>query len=178
MAPPGDAPLVPGLPYRVAVLCYLRDPAGRLLLLHRRKPPNLDLYSPIGGKLETSRGESPTACAVREVREESGLDLTMDRLRAIGVVSEAAFEGSGHWLMFLFDCDLDADEADQVVTDRCVTDEGRLAWFTPEAMDGLALPETDRLVINPLVHRHASDQRFFMAHIDCSSEKLRWQQEQ
>ena len=38
-------------PYKIAVLCYLYDEEGRLLLLHRRKPPNRDMYSPIGGKL-------------------------------------------------------------------------------------------------------------------------------
>ena len=38
-----------GLPYRIAVLCYLYDEHGKQLLLHRIKPPNADRYSPIGG---------------------------------------------------------------------------------------------------------------------------------
>ena len=44
------------LPYRVAVLCYLYDHEGRLLLLHRCKAPNSGRHSPIGGKLELAEG--------------------------------------------------------------------------------------------------------------------------
>ena len=47
------------LPYRIAVLCYVYDDDGRVLLLHRAQSPNLGMYSPIGGKLEVSIGESP-----------------------------------------------------------------------------------------------------------------------
>ena len=61
------------LPYQVAVLCYLFDEQARVLLIHRRKPPNQDLYSPIGGKLQQPSGESPTACAVREIGEDNVL---------------------------------------------------------------------------------------------------------
>ena len=71
------------LPYKVAVLCYLWDADDRLLMLHRRKPPNVDMYSPVGGKLEISRGESPHECAVREVHEETGLRLGEAEVRAM-----------------------------------------------------------------------------------------------
>ncbi|MCP4067415.1 MAG: hypothetical protein GY741_03955, partial [Phycisphaeraceae bacterium] len=47
-----------GLPYRIAVLCYLWTEDDRLLMLHRRKHPNPDMYSPIGGKMEISLGET------------------------------------------------------------------------------------------------------------------------
>ena len=45
------------LPYKIAVLCYVFDEVGRVLLLHRRKRPNPGMYSPIGGKLEVEIGE-------------------------------------------------------------------------------------------------------------------------
>ena len=88
------------LPYKVAVLCYLWDADGRLLMLHRRKPPNVDMYSPVGGKLEISRGESLHECAVREVHEETGLRLADDEMRLLGMVSERAYQGEMHWLIF------------------------------------------------------------------------------
>ena len=69
------------LPHRIAVLCYLYDERGRLLLLHRRKNPNIGMYSPIGGKLETSTGEGPHDCAVREIQEETGVEIDHDDLR-------------------------------------------------------------------------------------------------
>ena len=65
MSPPVSAPPIP---YKIAVLVYIWNDAGELLLLHRRKPPNQHLYSPIGGKLEQHLGESPYACALREAQ--------------------------------------------------------------------------------------------------------------
>ena len=63
------------LPFKISVLVFLRDEAGRLLLIQRTKAPNLGCWSPIGGKLEMGLGESPFECAVRETFEETGLLL-------------------------------------------------------------------------------------------------------
>ncbi|MDH3718370.1 MAG: NUDIX hydrolase, partial [Planctomycetota bacterium] len=63
------------IPYKIGCLVYLYDERGHLLLLHRRQSPNQGLYSPIGGKLHMDEGESPMACALREIREEVELDL-------------------------------------------------------------------------------------------------------
>ena len=158
------------LPYKIAVLCYLFDDRGRLLLLHRRKPPNRDLYSPIGGKLEQSLGESPTACAVREIEEEVGLTVAIDDLHLTGVVSEAAFEGQNHWLMFLYEV------TRPVQIERMQFDEGTLEWFEPSAIDDLPLPESDRKVIWPLFWKHRGG--FFAAHLDCTTEPFTWTLEQ
>ena len=48
----------PELPFKIAVLVYLYDHEDRLLMLHRAKPPNPSMYSPIGGKIEFHMGES------------------------------------------------------------------------------------------------------------------------
>ena len=60
------------LPYKISVLVFLYDAAGKFLLIQRRKAPNMGCWSPVGGKLETGIGESPFECAVREVEEEVG----------------------------------------------------------------------------------------------------------
>ena len=70
----------PALPYKIAVLVFLENAAGEHLLLHRAKAPNLGAWSPIGGKLETSIGESPFECAVRETREETGFAIASSDL--------------------------------------------------------------------------------------------------
>ena len=75
----------------------------RLLLLHRVKEPNAGLYSPIGGKLDQSSGESPHACAVREIEEESGVRVDDRDVRLFGVMTERAYEGRSHWLIFMFE---------------------------------------------------------------------------
>lgn len=170
------------MPYKIAVLVYIFDDAGKLLLLHRRKPPNKDLYSPIGGKLEQAMGESPYACALREIQEEVGVALGMEDIRLLGIVSERAYprsavagqEGAqapaGHWLMFCFE-----------VTKRLnfparQMDEGRLEWVDVEAMLGLDIPKTDREVIWPLVVEHSAAlggkraEGYFSVHIDCRDE--------
>lgn len=163
------------LPYRIAVLCYLFDEADRVLLLHRRKPPNRDLYSPIGGKLEQDTGESPTACAVREVHEETGLTIAAPQLHLTGIVSEAGFDDRMHWLMFLYEVTRPirpgeiADEAHDF-------DEGRLEWHDPATVGKLPIPDTDRQVIWPLFWRYR--RQFFTAHIDCHGGNLAWHIEQ
>ncbi|HRJ49981.1 MAG TPA: NUDIX hydrolase, partial [Phycisphaerales bacterium] len=71
------------MPYRLACLCDLRDERGRILLLRRAKAPNQGLCSPIGGKLDVSTGESPAQCARREIMEEAGIDVPIERLRLV-----------------------------------------------------------------------------------------------
>ena len=56
----------------VGSLCYVfRDDS--VLLLKRANPPHVGLWSPPGGKME--HGESPQACCIREVYEETGLTI-------------------------------------------------------------------------------------------------------
>ncbi|QDU73026.1 NUDIX hydrolase [Mucisphaera calidilacus] len=153
-------------PYRIATLCYLFDDRGRLLLIHRRKHPNRDLYSPIGGKLDTVSGESPQQCALREIREETGLVLSEGDLHLVGLVSETAYQNETHWLMFLYEVTTLHSLAERDIN------EGRLAWVTREELVELPMPETDREVIWPLFWAHRGG--FFAAHIDCRGGAMRW----
>lgn len=159
------------LPYKIAVLCYLFDERGRVLLLHRVKPPNRDLYSPIGGKLEQAIGESPTACAQREIKEEAGLDIDLTDLHLTGIVSETAYLGETHWLMFLYEVTRPVSIPEEAMS----FDEGRLEWHDRDSIQALPIPETDRGVIWPLFWEHRGG--FFAAHIDCNGP-LRWRLEQ
>jgi ADP-ribose pyrophosphatase YjhB (NUDIX family) len=51
----------------------VRDPAGRLLVVRRGRPPGEGLWSLPGGRVEP--GETDAAAVVRELREETGLDV-------------------------------------------------------------------------------------------------------
>ncbi len=177
MSSPAVEGSTPHLPYRIACLCDLRDAHGRILLLRRLKAPNLGLCSPIGGKLDVASGESPAQCAQREILEEAGVHVPIDRLHLIGLVSEAAFEGKGHWLMFVYRV-LGAVEVEA----RDMR-EGRLDWFTDAEVDSLPLPETDRKIIWPLMKRAETSgpggtPGFFAVHIDCTGPELAWTVEQ
>jgi len=154
------------LPYKIAVLCDLRDERGRVLLLRRAKAPNRGLYSMIGGKLDTATGESPAQCARREILEEAEIDVPIERLRLVGMVSEAGYQGETHWLMFIYRV------VGPVRVEPRSMREGDLEWHEESAVSTLALPETDRQVIWPLLREHAG--RFFAVHIDCTRGELRW----
>jgi len=157
------------LPYRIAVLVYIVNDAGQLLLLHRAKAPNKDLYSPIGGKLEQATGESPYACALREIHEEIDIQLTLADIRLVGLVSERGYEQQGHWLMFCFEVIRPLNFAGRHMN------EGRLEWVDPAQVATLNIPQTDREVIWPLMQQHSTMLRrrpgpdgFFSVHIDCT----------
>lgn len=161
----------PAVPYRLACLCDLRDQDGRMLLLRRAKPPNKGLCSPIGGKLDVHLGESPADCARREIREESGLDIPLDRLHLLGLIAEQAYEGQGHWLLFYFRV------LGPVWVEPQDMDEGRLDWYHRHELDALPLPETDRTILWPLISQveartPSGRHGFFSLHIDCRSGKL------
>jgi 8-oxo-dGTP diphosphatase len=158
------------LPYKIAVLCYLFDDQGRLLLLHRVKPPNRDLYSPVGGKLDQASGESPAACAVREIEEEAGVRVSPAELHLTGIVSEAGYDGQTHWLMFLYEV------THPVRVERSSFAEGQLEWHAAGDLERLPIPETDRRVIWPLFWRYRG--QFFSVHIDCAEGQLRWELQQ
>lgn len=169
--PTALGPIPSALPYRLACLCDLRDDQGRVLLLRRAKEPNKGLCSPIGGKLDMHTGESPAQCAQREILEEAGIHVPIDRLHLSGLISEAAYEGKGHWLLFYYRV------LGPVKVDWTEIREGTLEWFHPREIDALPLPDTDRQIIWPLIRRAearynpgspSSRPGFFALHIDCS----------
>lgn len=168
-----SAPTPPTLPYKLACLCDLRDADGRILLLRRAREPNKGLCSPIGGKLDMHTGESPAQCAQREIYEEAGIHVPIDRLHLMGLISEQAYEGKGHWLLFYYRV------MGPVEVTRTSLNEGTLEWFQEREIEagGLPLPESDRRIIWPLVRRcekkynpakPGSTPGFFALHIDCS----------
>lgn len=177
------SPALPPLPYKLACLCDLRDKDGRILLLRRLREPNRGLCSPIGGKLDMHTGESPAQCAQREIHEEAGIHIPIERLHLCGLISEQAYEGKGHWLLFYY----------RVLgpvgpLPRSEINEGTLEWFHPHEIDALPLPETDRQIIWPMVRKSeaqytpsdpASRPGFFTLHIDCTRPgKMSWVVEQ
>ncbi len=153
----------PPLAYKIAVLVFLENAAGEQLLMLRAKPPNLGVWSPIGGKLETGIGESPFECAVRETREETGLHVDGADVHLFAMIAEKAYEGHAHWLMFLFRCRRPVPALPPDIS------EGRFGFFSRAAIDALPIPETDRTALWPTYDKYRD--RFVVLKADCAPGK-------
>lgn len=127
-------------------LCYL-EKDGKYLLLHRTKKEgdlNRDKWIGVGGKFED--GESPEECAVREIREETGLTATpLYR----GIVTFASDKWPTEY-MHLFT----ATEFSGKMTE---CDEGELAWVDKDKVTSLPIWQGDRIFLDLL----AGDAPFF-----------------
>lgn len=69
--------------YIVSAIAVVLDEQKRILLVHRR---DMDFWDLPGGGMEP--GELPTEAAIRETKEETGLDVSVGRLFAVGVTPE------------------------------------------------------------------------------------------
>lgn len=121
-----------------STLCYLRKD-GKTLMLHRIKKDadvHKGKYNGLGGKFLP--GETPEECVVREVREESGLEIKNPRLRAVMTFPE--FKDHEDWLVFLF-------TADQFSGEISECNEGELKWIDDKDLLKLHLWEGDKLFL-------------------------------
>ena len=151
------------LSYKIAVLVFLENSAGELLLILRNKAPNLGSWSPIGGKLEMGLGESPFECAARETLEETGHAISTADLHLFCMIAEKAYEGAGHWLMFLFRCRKPIDTLPPTI------DEGRFGFFSRSTIETLPIPETDRTALWPIWDQYRD--RFVALRADCAPDQ-------
>ncbi len=116
-------------------LCFISD-GSRVLLIHRRKPPNAGRWDGVGGKVEPH--EDPFAGCVREVREETGLTIETPRLRALWVVT--ARSTGQIWILYTF-------TAAAPQGDLIASDEGDVEWVGLDRLDELPVMPDTRLVL-------------------------------
>jgi ADP-ribose pyrophosphatase YjhB (NUDIX family) len=79
---------------RVGVGVLLLDDSARVLLSLRRRPPESGAWSILGGRLEPF--ETVQDCALREVREEAGVEIVLDRL--LCVTDHILPDENQHWV--------------------------------------------------------------------------------
>lgn len=116
----------------LSTLVYVRRD-GHTLMLHKRRGHQRGKWNGLGGKFEA--GETPEACARREVWEESGLEVGTLDLR--GFLTFPLFDGARDWYVFVFVC---RDARGEPVA----SDEGELRWIPDAELPELALHEGDR----------------------------------
>jgi 8-oxo-dGTP diphosphatase len=142
----------------LATLCYVKHDGCTLMVLRNKKPNDIHAgkWNGLGGKFEA--GESPEQCVVREVREESGLEIHAPRMH--GLLMFPNFK-SRDWYVFVF-------TAREFNGDLIDSPEGRLEWIPDGSLNGLDLWPSD-LVFLPWLEQG----RFFSARFTYDGEAMR-----
>ena len=122
-------------------LCYL-DRDDQYLMLHRVKKENdasHDKWIGIGGKCEAD--ESPDECMLREVKEETGLDIQRWQYR--GIVT---------FISDIWPCEyMHLFTATEWTGRQTDCDEGDLAWVDKKELFTLNLWEGDKIFLRLLL---------------------------
>jgi 8-oxo-dGTP diphosphatase len=125
---------------KLATLCYVIDKKqDATLMIHRVKKTNdyhQGKWNGLGGKFEF--GESPEDCAIREIREESGLIVKSLKLK--GFITFPLFDDIEDWYVFLFTSD---DFTGELID--CA--EGNLEWIPIDELTKINLWDGDKLFI-------------------------------
>ena len=132
---------------------------GCYLMLHRVRKDNdenRDKWVGIGGKFEP--GESPEDCALREVREETG--LTMRSWSYRGVVTFVSDEWGTEYMHLFHSTDFSGELRD--------CDEGVLEWVDKKRLLTLPIWEGDRIFLRLL----DSDIPFFSLKLCYTGDRL------
>ncbi len=145
----------------LATLCYIKRD-GHTLMVHRnRKAGDIHAgkWNGLGGKFEP--GETPEECVIREVREESGLEIVHPRLH--GLVMFPGFKGAD-WYVFVFT----ATECSGRLTD---SPEGDLRWIPDGELESLPLWPSDKFFFQWM-----REGKFFSAKFVYEGDEMRdWQ---
>ena len=123
-------------------LCYL-EKDGKYLLIHRTKKKHdgsYDKYMGVGGHFEEK--ESPYDCAIREVREETGL-IMVPKYRAIVTFVSDKYE-TEHMHLFT---------STEFSGELCQCDEGDLNWIDKNSLKELPMWEGDHVFLELLEKR-------------------------
>lgn len=136
---------------KLTTVCYLRQ-GDEVLMLHRIKKEvdiNKGKWVGVGGRFEN--GESPLECAMREVKEETGLTMLDPQLRAHITFNflnpDPSLKDWETEYTFVYTCEHWEGE----LTESEI-DEGLLYWIPLDALPGLDLWEGDSLFLDLIFH--------------------------
>jgi len=121
--------------HNCTTLCYIEKDESYLMLhrVKKEKDINKDKWIGVGGHFE--EGESPEECLLREVKEETGLELTSFRLRGIVTFTTDMYPTE---YMFLYTADAYEGEITEC-------SEGNLEWVKKREVYQLPVWEGDKV---------------------------------
>ena len=145
---------------KLATLCYVKDNStNKTLMLYRNKKENdyhKGKWNGLGGKLEL--GETPEECAIRELKEEAGLEVKNPRLK--GLITFPNFDGVDDWYVFLFTI---TDYKGELID----SPEGKLKWIPDDELTSLNLWDGDKIFLEWL-----NNEKFFSAKFNYENGKF------
>jgi mutator protein MutT len=108
---------------------------GAILLVERAGPPLAGYWSVPGGKVEL--GETTAAAAAREVREETGIEVTIERLLTVvdRIVPAADGRVQYHYVLIEYW----ARPRDQAAAPQAASDARQARWVARGEVSGLRL---------------------------------------
>ena len=140
---------------KIAVIVIL-EAREHWLMLKRKYPPNKDLYTPVGGKLES--GESPRNGAIREVYEETGITIETMHYKGLLVDSSPV---DYNWTCFIYQAKIQ-----YIIPPYC--SEGTLVWIPIDSLSQLPTPVSD-----PYLYPHIlSGKPFYLSATYSAENKL------
>ncbi|MEK6982026.1 MAG: 8-oxo-dGTP diphosphatase [Candidatus Micrarchaeota archaeon] len=130
---------------QATVVCIQNQKEGKTLMLHRKSKANdfhKGRWAPPGGKCEPN--ESPLRCAVRELKEESGILLLNPKLvgifHVIGLVKD-------FWDVYAYTATSFRDSGLDITT------AGKLAWIDDSKLTSLPQLDGNRIVMQNILDR-------------------------
>ncbi len=137
---------------KIGTLCYITN-NEETLMLHRIKKENdmhKNKWNGLGGKLIP--GETPEECIIREVKEESGLDIKTPLLK--GIITFPKFDDIDDWLVFVYTCNKFSGSLIEC-------DEGELQWIPNQKLSNLNLWEGDKIFMKWLNKNNLFSAKFY-----------------
>jgi 8-oxo-dGTP diphosphatase len=145
---------------KLATLCYVIDRKNKATLMIYRIKKRNDFHNGkwngLGGKFEEN--ESPEECVIREIKEESGLNIKSPKLH--GFITFPLFDGKEDWYVFVF-------TAHEFTGKLIDSNEGILEWIPNKKIKELNLWDGDSIFLNWL-----KKDKFFSAKFIYNNRKL------
>jgi len=122
----------------LATLVYLQKD-GKILMLKGNKKGHFKkgIWNGLGGKIEA--GESPEECAIREIKEESGLNINKLIFSGILIFPEQD-TNKNSWYVFVYKCN---DFNGKLRESK----EGELSWIKKSELFDLNMSEGDYIFL-------------------------------
>ncbi len=110
---------------------------NQILMLNRNKSPWMGSWNGLGGKIDLN--ESPKACIKREVYEETGLDLDLNKFIYKGDVTWNTFHANGQGLyIYIYYLDDNFKLETPIKVDEGILDFKDIDWLCDFNNEGLA----------------------------------------